>query len=58
MVSTKEIGNNKVDDKFVLDKTRNAKKGIVSGIINKIISLLIPFIVRTLFIKVIGSTLV
>lgn len=53
MASTKEIGD-KVNNKFVLDKTRNAKRGIVSGIINKIITLLIPFIVRTLFIRIIG----
>lgn len=54
VTSTEKIENNKIDEKFVLDKTRNAKKGIVSGIINKVITLLIPFIVRTLFIKVIG----
>ena len=54
MASTKEIGSNRVDEKFVLDKTRNAKKGIVSGIINKSITLLIPFVVRTLFIRIIG----
>ena len=41
-------------EKLILEKTKNAKKGIVSGILNKVITLLIPFIVRTIFIKVIG----
>lgn len=43
-----------VQGKLILEKTRNAKKGIVSGILNKVITLLIPFIVRTIFIRVIG----
>ena len=42
------------EGKLILDKTRNAKKGIITGVVNKVITLLIPFIVRTIFIKVIG----
>ena len=42
------------NDKYILDKTRNAKRGITSGIINKLITLLLPFVVRTIFIRVIG----
>lgn len=43
--------NNK---QLFLEKTKNAKKGIITGLVNKVITLLIPFFVRTLFIKVIG----
>ena len=37
-----------------LERTKNSVKGIVSGMINKIILLIIPFIVRTIFIKTLG----
>jgi len=37
-----------------LDRTKNSIKGIKSGIINKIIVLILPFIVRTIFIKKLG----
>ena len=46
--------NQTINNKRILDKTRNAKLGIVSGIVNKIITLLLPFVVRTIFISVIG----
>lgn len=37
-----------------LERTKNSVKGIVSGLINKIILLIIPFIVRTIFINTLG----
>lgn len=37
-----------------LSRTKNAKKGIIAGFFNKIVTLLIPFIVRTVLIKEIG----
>lgn len=37
-----------------LDKTKNTVRGIVSGLLNKVITLLIPFVVRTLLIQKIG----
>lgn len=40
--------------KLVLDKTKNAKKGIVTGVVNKVVTLLVPFIVRTVFIQKVG----
>ena len=42
------------NQQLILEKTKNAKKGIITGLVNKVITLLIPFFVRTLFIKVIG----
>ena len=54
MSSPNETDNILKGEKLILDKTKNAKKGIVSGIVNKVITLLIPFFVRTLFIRVIG----
>ncbi len=54
MASLNETDNNLKSEKLILDKTKNAKKGIVSGVVNKVITLLIPFIVRTIFIRVIG----
>lgn len=46
--------DNTNQQQLILEKTKNAKKGIITGIINKVITLLIPFFVRTLFIKIIG----
>lgn len=40
--------------KYSLNKTRNTTQGIITGIINKVVTLLIPFIVRTLFIRILG----
>ena len=37
-------------------RTKNAKKNIVSGVISKIISLVLPFLTRTCIIRLIGST--
>jgi len=42
------------EGKQILDKTHNAKLGIVSGLVNKVITLLLPFVVRTILIRVIG----
>ncbi|MBD5336430.1 MAG: hypothetical protein HDR95_03845 [Bacteroides sp.] len=41
-------------DKITYSKTKNAAKGIGAGVINKIVTLVLPFIVRTLLIKYIG----
>lgn len=54
VIPANENDSNRVSKKLILDKTNNAKKGIVTGLINKVITLLIPFIVRTIFIRVIG----
>jgi O-antigen/teichoic acid export membrane protein len=43
-----------LDEKFKLDKTRNTTKGIAAGLLNRVITMLIPFVVRTLLIKMIG----
>ena len=37
-----------------LDKTKNTIRGIIAGLLNKVITLLIPFVVRTLLIQKIG----
>lgn len=37
-------------------RTKNAKKNIVSGVISKVISLILPFLTRTCIIHLIGST--
>lgn len=37
-----------------LDRTKNSLKGIFSGFINKIVTLILPFIVRTIFIYTLG----
>lgn len=37
-----------------IERTKNSIKGIISGIINKILLLIIPFCVRTVFIKTLG----
>lgn len=41
-------------DKVILNKTKNAARGIGAGFINRIVTLVLPFIVRTLLIKYIG----
>ena len=46
--------DNKAKDLRVLNKTHNTKIGIVSGLGNKFVTLFMPFIVRTFFIKYIG----
>lgn len=46
--------DNKSKDLRVLNKTHNTKIGIVSGLGNKFVTLFMPFIVRTFFIKYIG----
>lgn len=38
-----------------LEKTKNTKRNIVSGLINKVVVLLLPFIVRTIIIKKLGA---
>ena len=53
-MASNETENNMTSEKLILDKTKNAKKGIISGVVNKVITLLIPFVVRTIFIRVIG----
>lgn len=40
--------------KYSLNKTHNTSLGIITGIINKVVTMLIPFIVRTLFIRILG----
>lgn len=44
----------KSNEKLILDKTNNAKLGITTGLVNKVITLLLPFVVRTIFIRTIG----
>ena len=41
-------------EKVTYNKTKNAAKGIGAGVINRIVTLVLPFIVRTLLIKYIG----
>lgn len=41
-------------DKVQLSKTKNTVRGISAGILNRVVTLLLPFIVRTLLIKYIG----
>lgn len=41
-------------EKVTYNKTKNAARGIGAGVINKIVTLVLPFIVRTLLIKFIG----
>lgn len=41
-------------DKVSYNKTKNAARGIGAGVINRVITLLLPFVVRTLLIKYIG----
>lgn len=41
-------------NKLKLNKTKNATKGIVAGLLNRVITLLLPFIVRTILINKIG----
>ena len=38
-----------------IERTKNAARNIVWGVIEKIITLLIPFLTRTILIKVLGS---
>lgn len=38
----------------VMSRTKNARKNIFSGIINKIISIFMPFLIRTIIIRVLG----
>lgn len=38
-----------------LEKTKNTKRNIVSGLVNKVVTLVLPFIVRTIIIKKLGS---
>lgn len=37
-----------------IERTKNSIQGMTSGIVNKIVSLLLPFIVRTIFINTLG----
>lgn len=46
--------NRDVKEQYVFNKTKNVIRGIVAGLVNKIITLLLPFFVRTIFIKEIG----
>lgn len=41
-------------EKVTYNKTKNAARGIGAGLINRIVTLVLPFIVRTLLIKYIG----
>ena len=41
-------------EKVTYNKTKNAARGIGAGVINRIVTLLLPFVVRTLLIKYIG----
>lgn len=41
-------------EKITYNKTKNATRGIAAGLINRIVTLVLPFIVRTLLIKYIG----
>ena len=41
-------------EKYTLNKTKNATKGILAGLLNRVITLLLPFVVRTILIKKIG----
>lgn len=41
-------------EKVTYSKTKNAARGIGAGVINRIVTLVLPFIVRTLLIKYIG----
>ena len=43
-----------MEEKRVLNKTRNTARGIGAGLINRIVTLILPFVVRTLLIKYIG----
>lgn len=38
-----------------LEKTKNTKRNIISGLVNKVVTLVFPFIVRTIIIKKLGS---
>ena len=38
-----------------INRTRNAKRNIIAGVFNKIVTLLLPFLVRTVFIYSLGS---
>jgi len=38
-----------------LDRTRNAVRNMISGIVNKIVTLLFPFVLRTVLIHVMGT---
>lgn len=41
-------------DKVTYSKTKNTTRGIAAGLINRLVTLVLPFIVRTLLIKYIG----
>lgn len=41
-------------EKISYNKTKNAARGISAGVINRVVTLLLPFVVRTLLIKYIG----
>ncbi len=41
-------------EKVTYNKTKNAARGIGAGVINRIVTLVLPFVVRTLLIKYIG----
>lgn len=43
-----------MSEKVAYNKTKNAAKGIGAGVINRVVTLLLPFVVRTLLIKYIG----
>lgn len=48
IISLREWGDN------LVNRTDHAKKNIISGIINKLIAMLMPFIIRTAMIEVLG----
>ena len=41
-------------EKQILNKTKNTTRGIGAGLINRVVTLILPFVVRTLLIKYIG----
>ena len=40
---------------MILEKSKNAKRNLISGFINKVITLLLPFMIRTVIIKYMGE---
>lgn len=40
---------------MILEKSKNAKRNLISGFINKMITLLLPFMIRTVIIKYMGE---
>lgn len=51
---TNQTNNHTQEGQRNLSRTKNAKRGILAGFLNKIVTLFIPFIVRTVLIKEIG----